>query len=301
MEGERIDLSDISTVRRLMAMFGLRFHKEFGQNFLTDGGIVREIADACSTDRSCTVLEIGPGIGTLTRELAANYKKVVALEIDENLLPVLKFTLTGFENATVHRADVLKVDLGELLKEDFQNGKVAVCANLPYYITSPILMYLLEGRLPFTSITVMVQEEVADRICADPGTKDYGAITPVIGYYASAIKLFRVPADRFLPAPKVDSAVVRLTLWQDGERPCHPKDEALFFKTIKAAFGQRRKTLLNALSAGFPERSKEQLREAITSLGLDPNIRGERLSVLEFSDLSDRLGSQLFADSASTR
>ena len=284
-----MNLSDISTVRRVMSMFGLRFRKEFGQNFLTDGSVVEEIAAACSDDPACTVLEIGPGIGTLTRALAENYRSVVALEIDENLLPVLQFTLSDLENVTVHRADVLKVDLSELLGSYFEVGKVAVCANLPYYITSPILMYLLESRLPFSSITVMVQEEVADRICAKPGTKDYGAITPVIGYYASAQKLFRVPADRFLPVPKVDSAVVRLSLWSDAERPCHPKNEDCFFKTIKAAFGQRRKTLLNALSSGFPERTKEELRDAIASLGLDPTIRGERLSVLQFSDLSDAL------------
>ena len=286
-----MNLSDISTVRRVMSMFGLRFRKEFGQNFLTDGSIVEEIAAACSTDPACTVLEIGPGIGTLTRALAENYRSVVALEIDEALLPVLQFTLSDFGNVTVHRADVLKTNLAELLKPSFEEGKVAVCANLPYYITSPILMYLLESRLPFSSITVMVQEEVADRICANPGTKDYGAITPVIGYYASAQKLFRVPADRFLPVPKVDSAVVRLTLWSDAERPCHPQSEDLFFKTIKAAFGQRRKTLLNALSSGFPNLTKEQLCGAIASLGLDPTIRGERLSVTQFSDLSDAIGS----------
>lgn len=285
-----MDLSDISTVRRLMAMFGLRFRKEFGQNFLTDGSVVEEIASACSADPACTVLEIGPGIGTLTHALAERYRSVVALEIDKNLLPVLAFTLSDADNVTVHHADVLKVDLRQLLQPYFERGKVAVCANLPYYITSPILMSLLESRLPFSSVTVMVQEEVADRICAKPGTKDYGAITPVIGYYASAQKLFRVPADRFLPVPKVDSAVVRLTLWQDAERPCHPRSEELFFKTIKAAFGQRRKTLLNALSSGFPNLTKEQIRESVAAIGLEPDVRGERLSVEQFSDLSDRLG-----------
>ncbi len=285
-----MDLSDISTVRRIMSMYGLRFRKEFGQNFLTDGSVVEQIADSCSSDPACTVLEIGPGIGTLTRALASRFASVVALEIDEHLLPVLQFTLADFDNVTVHHADVLKTDLHELLQPCFERGKVAVCANLPYYITSPILMYLLESRLPFESVTVMVQKEVADRICAMPGTKDYGAITPVIDYYASAQKLIRVPSDRFLPAPKVDSAVVRLTLRSDADRPCHPRSEEKFFKTIRAAFGQRRKTLVNALSAGFPDLSKEQIREAVVSLGLDPEIRGERLSVALFSDLSDRLG-----------
>ena len=196
------------------------------------------------------------------------------------------------------RADVLKVDLGELLRPCFARGEVAVCANLPYYITSPILMFLLESRLPFSSVTVMVQEEVADRICANPGTKDYGAITPVIEYYASAEKLFRVPADRFLPAPKVDSAVVKLTLRKENEQICHPASEELFFRTVKAAFGQRRKTLLNALSAGFGELPKDAIRDAISSLGLDPSIRGECLSVTQFSDLSDALKSQLFCGQA---
>ena len=240
-------------------------------------------------DRDCAILEIGPGIGTLTRELAAQYSSVKAVEIDAALIPVLQYTLAEFGNVTVWNADILKVDLREILRPYPEAGKVAVCANLPYYVTSPILLYLLESRIPFASVTVMVQEEVADRICAKPGTKDYGAITAVIGYYASAQKLFRVPAEKFVPVPKVNSAVVKLTLWPDDAKPCRPRSEETFFKTVKAAFGQRRKTLANALSTGFPELPKETIMGAISSLGLDPLIRGECLSVAQFSDLSDLL------------
>ena len=282
-----MNLWDPKTIRQIMAMFGLGFRKEFGQNFLTDPMVIEDIADACSLTEDCSVLEIGPGIGVLTQALAQRYQTVKALEIDKSLIPVLKYTLGDYDNVTVYNEDVMQANLEEILAEDFAAHPVSVCANLPYYITSPILMKLLESRLPFESITVMVQEEVADRLCAKAGSKAYGAITAVVNYYGSAEKLIRVPADRFVPAPKVDSAVIRITLWK--EKPCVPKNEEMLFRTIKAAFGQRRKTLANALDAGFPELDREKLRELIAKISDDANIRGERLDLAQFTTLSDLL------------
>ena len=286
-----MNLWDPKTIRQIMAMFGLGFRKEFGQNFLTDAMVIEDIADACSETEDCTVLEIGPGIGVLTQALAGRYETVKALEIDKSLIPVLKYTLDGYDNVTIYNEDVMQADLEELLSVDFEKHPVTVCANLPYYITSPILMKLLESRLPFESITVMVQEEVADRLCAKAGNKAYGAITAVVNYYGHAEKLIQVPADRFVPAPKVNSAVIRITLWK--EKPCKPQSEEMLFRTIKAAFGQRRKTLANALGAGFPELSREQIREIIGQISDDPNIRGERLDIEKFTVLSDLLGEAL--------
>ena len=280
-----MDLCNMKTIRDIMALFHLSAKKEYGQNFLTDSAVVADIAD--SAYGAQTVLEIGPGLGVLTRELAARYPTVKALEIDENLLPVLKYTLNDMPNATVINADVMKVDLAELLADDFARGGVSVCANLPYYITSPILMKLLESELPFDTITVMVQKEVAVRLCAGAGGKDCGAITAAVAYRGEAELLFTVPADRFFPAPKVDSAVVRIKLYK--EKPVVPKDEDTFFETIRAAFSQRRKTLLNSLSTGFPQISKERLAEFIAELGLRPDIRGEKLTVAEFAALSDMI------------
>ena len=282
-----MNLWDPKTIRQIMAMFGLGFRKEFGQNFLTDPMVIEDIADACSLTEDCSILEIGPGIGVLTQALAERYQTVKALEIDRSLIPVLKYTLEDYDNVTVYNEDVMQANLEEILAEDFAAHPVSVCANLPYYITSPILMKLLESRLPFESITVMVQEEVADRLCAKAGSKAYGAITAVINYYGFAEKLIRVPADRFVPAPKVDSAVIRITLWKD--KPCVPRNEEMLFRTIKAAFGQRRKTLANALDAGFPELDRERLRELIAEISDDPNIRGERLDLSQFTVLSDLL------------
>ena len=272
-------------------MFHLTFRKEFGQNFLTDRSVVEDIADSCCDNENSTILEIGPGMGTLTYELALRHKSVVALEIDRGLIPVLDYTLGEFDNVTVHNEDVMQADLEALLSPAFAEGPVSVCANLPYYITSPILMKLLECGLPFDYITVMIQKEVADRLCSPAGGKDYGAITAVLSYYGEAEKLFVVPADKFIPAPKVDSAVIRIRLYK--ERPYHPKDEALMFRTIKAAFAQRRKTLSNALSAGFSELTKEQINDIIAACGYEPTIRGERLDIAQFVELSDKIGELL--------
>lgn len=270
-----------------MDMFGINFKKEYGQNFLTDNMTVEDIADACSDDENTTVLEIGPGIGCMTRELAKRYKNVIALEIDTGLIPVLKYTLDGFKNVTVINDDVMKADLEEILTPYFAEGKVCVCANLPYYITTPILMKLIESKLPFESITVMVQSEVADRLCAGAGGKNCGAITAAIDYYGHAERLFVVNAERFMPPPKVNSAVAKITLWKD--KPVVPKDEAMFFRTVKAAFEQRRKTLPNSLMTGFSEISKERLTEIIIECGHKPDIRGEKLTVADFARLSDKL------------
>ncbi len=283
-----MNLCDIKTVRALMARHGLHFRKEFGQNFLTDPFVVSDIADSASPNPEATILEIGPGLGTLTRELAARYRSVVALEIDRSLIPVLGETLGEFSHVTVHNEDVMQADLSAILADAFAAGEVSVCANLPYYITSPILMRLLESGLPFGHITVMVQKEVADRLVSPPGGKDYGAITAAVAYYGEAHRLMEVPADRFVPAPKVDSAVVRIDLWR--EKPFCPRNEALLFQTIRAAFGQRRKTLANALATGFPELGKGAVARAIEACGLSPTVRGERLSVEEFVRLSDLLG-----------
>ncbi len=293
-----MNLCDYKTVQQIMEMFHLTFRKEFGQNFLTDRSVVEQIAESCCPDENSTVLEIGPGIGTLTAELCRNKKNVLAVEIDRGLIPVLKYTLGEFHNVTVVNADILKTDLSSLLQPYFLQGPISVCANLPYYITTPILMKLLESGLPFESITVMIQKEVADRLCAKAGSKDCGAITSVLAYYGVAEPLFQVPADRFIPAPKVDSTVIRIRLHR--EKPYRPQNEAMLFRTVKAAFGQRRKTLSNALIVGFPELNRSQVNQAIVQCGLDPTIRGEKLDIAQFTTLSDRLSEQLIADLSET-
>ena len=284
-----MNLCDMKTIRDIMSIFHLSAKKEFGQNFLTDAAVVADIAD--SAYGAQTVLEIGPGLGVLTRELAQRYPTVKALEIDDKLLPVLKYTLNDMPNATVIHGDVMEADLEELLAEDFKRGGVSVCANLPYYITSPILMKLLESELPFDTITVMVQKEVALRLCAGAGGKDCGAITAAVEYRGHAELLFTVPADRFFPAPKVDSAVVRISLYR--KKPVVPKDEDTFFATVRAAFSQRRKTLVNSLMTGFSGITKERFAELIEELGMRPDIRGEKLTLPQFAALSDLIYTEL--------
>ena len=282
-----MNLCDIKTIKQIMAMFSLNFRKEFGQNFLTNRMVVEDIADSCCENAHSTILEIGPGIGSLTHELAVRYDNVVALEIDRGLIPVLKYTLGDCPNVTVINEDVMKADLAEILAPYFEKGPVSVCANLPYYITTPILMKLLESNLPFEFITIMIQSEVADRLCAPCGGKDCGAITAVLNYYGAPEKLFRVSAGNFIPAPKVDSAVVRIRLHK--EKPYQPKDEEIFFRTIRGAFEQRRKTLPNSLSSVFGELTKDEITEIVTACGHDTNIRGEKLTIEEFTALSNAL------------
>jgi len=274
-----------------MDTFGLAFNKNLGQNFLINHFVVEDIADNCCGDEASTILEIGPGIGSLTKELAERYQNVVALEIDKGLITVLKFTLGSYPNVTVINQDVMKADLTAILEPYFKQGPVSVCANLPYYITTPIMMNLLESGLPFDYITVMIQAEVADRLCSAVGGKDCGAITTILNYYGTAERLFEVDKNNYLPAPKVDSTVIRIKLHK--EKPFVPKNEKIFFKTVKAAFEQRRKTLPNALNAGFPELTKEQCVCAVQQVNLDVNIRGEKLSLKDFIDLSDVIAGML--------
>lgn len=282
-----MDLCNINVIKSVMADAGITFHKEFGQNFLTNRIIPEDIADNCADTSDRMILEIGPGIGCLTQELAIRYKKVVAVEIDKGLIPVLNRTLAEFDNITVINDDILKVGLPVLIEKYSEGMPVSVCANLPYYITTPILMYLLESGVKFSSITVMVQNEVAARLAAKPGSSDYGAITAVLGYYGSVRKLFKVSAGCFIPAPKVDSAVVRIDLYD--RCPYEIKDERLFFNCIKAAFEMRRKTLENALTAKLGGFTKDEVAKVICDCGFDPKIRGERLSTEEFVRLSNAL------------
>ena len=284
-----MNLCDIKTIRDIMSIYNLTFRKEFGQNFLTNRMVVEDIADACCDTSDATILEIGPGLGVLTQELALRYRKVIAVEIDNGLIPALRYTLSDCPEGVVEviHGDVMKLNLSEILAPYFEQGPVAVCANLPYYITTPILMSLLESGLPFESITVMIQSEVVDRLCAKAGSSAYGAITAVLNYYGKAQRLFKVSAGNFMPAPKVDSAVVRIDLYK--EKPIVPQDEATFFRTIKAAFEQRRKTLSNALSTGFPDIPKADIIAMIESCGHRADIRGERLDTQQFCELSDKI------------
>lgn len=281
-----MELCHPATVRALMEEAGIHFRKEYGQNFLIEPAVPRQIAQACADEADSLILEIGPGIGCLTRELAVRYAKVVAIEIDRGLIPVLGKTLAPYKNVTVLEGDVMKTDLVELTARFGENRSVSVCANLPYYITTPILMYLLESGVPFSTITVMVQNEVAARLCAAPGSPDYGAITAVLGYYGTVRRLMRVPSGCFMPAPKVDSAVIRLDLFR--EKPVRAQNEPFFFSVIRAAFGMRRKTLVNALSASL-SLSKEKITEALACIGKRPDVRGERLCTSDFVALSDIL------------
>ena len=282
-----MDLCNLSTIKSIMADAGITFRKEFGQNFLTNRIIPEEIAENCADTSDRLILEIGPGIGCLTQELAMRYSKVVAVEIDKGLIPVLAKTLDEFDNITVINDDIMKIDIIELVNKYAEGKPVSVCANLPYYITTPILMRLLESGVKFSSITVMVQNEVAQRLSAPAGSSDYGAITAILGYYGTVRKLFKVSAGSFVPPPKVDSAVVRIDLYK--ECPFDIKDEKLFRNCIKAAFEMRRKTLENALSAKLGGFAKEEVASAISTSGFDAKIRGERLSTEDFVTLSNNL------------
>lgn len=281
-------LTDLSTIREVMTRHGVSFQKKFGQNFLISPQVPVNIAEAAVEliPEDCGILEIGPGIGTLTRELSARAKKVVALEIDTSLIPVLEETLADCENTTVINQDVLKTDLAELIEREFTSKglKVAVAANLPYYITTPIIMKLVESKLPLESITVMIQKEVASRLVAPAGDSEYGAITASLAYYGKVERLFNVPAGCFIPAPKVDSTVIRIAMHKDP--PVDVKDEQMLFKVIRGAFAQRRKTLSNSLRTEFP---KEIIPGCIESAGLAADIRGERLELSDFARLADAL------------
>ena len=282
-----MELTNPSVIRTLMEEAGITFRKDFGQNFLINRDTVARIADAAAEEEDTLILEIGPGIGTLTHALAERYARVVAIEIDRGLIPILGKTLADCPNATVIEGDVMKVDLAALIEREAEGRPVAVCANLPYYITTPILMRLLELHLPLSSITVMIQSEVADRLVAPAGSAEYGSITAVLGYYGEVRRLFTVAAGNFVPAPKVASAVVRIDLFRTPRYT--PASEPLLFRVIQAAFAQRRKTLTNALTSLGTGLTKEELTDLITSLGHSPTVRGERLSTAEFVALSDAI------------
>ena len=273
----------------IIQKYEFMFQKKFGRNFLIDTHVLEKIISAAGITKNDCVLEIGPGIGTMTQYLAENAGHVVAVEIDRNLIPILKETLADYDNVTVINEDILRVDI-KALAEEYNGGKpIKVVANLPYYITTPIIMGLFESGVPIDNITVMVQKEVADRMKEGPGSKDYGALSLAVQYYAEPEIVANVPPNCFIPRPNVGSAVIRLT--RHKEMPVEVKDPALMFKIIRASFNQRRKTLQNGLG-NAPELpyTKEQIAAAIAEMGLTPTIRGEALSLVQFAQLSDILG-----------
>ena len=284
--------TDYNEIRALLARHGFRFSKSLGQNFLTAAWVPERIAEEAGLDETVGVLEIGPGIGCLTEQLSRRAGKVLSVELDRSLQPVLAETLTGCENVEVLFGDVLKQDLPALVSESFPGLTPVVCANLPYNVTTPVLTALIESGC-FERITVMIQREVARRICASPGTADYGAFGLFVQWHCETEILFDVPPSCFVPQPKVTSTVIRLT--RRGQPPVQGKDEALLFRVIRAAFNQRRKTLVNALSAGLGL-GKEQVEKVLVLRGFDPKIRGEVLSIGDFSAITDELYSLIHAD-----
>lgn len=279
-----MDLTSPRVIRGIQDKFGFTFKKGLGQNFLTSRNVLEEIVDAADIDSG--VIEIGPGFGVLTSELAKNSDKVVTIEIDNHLIDVLEYTLSDFDNVKIINEDVLKLDLKKLIDEEFDGEKVSIAANLPYYITTPIISKLLEEKLPIKNIVVMVQKEVAQRMASQPSTKDYGAITILCQYFAKPSIVTTVPAALFVPPPKVDSAVLMLEIL---DKPSvDVKDEKLFFRVVKAAFSQRRKTLLNCLCANFPI-AKEEMSSLLESIDIMPSRRGETLSLQEFANLADTI------------
>jgi 16S rRNA (adenine1518-N6/adenine1519-N6)-dimethyltransferase len=280
-----------NTIKEIMNKYGFKFSKKLGQNFLIDGNIISSICDNSEITESDGVIEIGPGIGVLTYELCKRAKKVVAIELDKSLIPVLEDNMAEFDNFSLIQGDVLNVDLGKLIEDEFKGLNVKVVANLPYYITTPIIMKLLEEKLDIDKIVVMVQKEVADRLSSSPGSKDYGAITIAVQYYSDANTIVKVPNTVFMPRPNVDSAVIALDIHREPR--ISVKDEKLMFKIVKAAFGQRRKTVLNAVGALEMGISKEELREVLEECNIDPRRRGETFSIEEFAMLSDRLGEKV--------
>ena len=283
-----MELTNPADIRALLARHDFRFSKSMGQNFLTAAWVPSDIADASGADEHTGVLEVGPGIGCLTEQLAQRAAKVVSVELDERLRPVLAETLAAYPNVEIIFGDVLALDLAALCREKFGEGRAVACANLPYYITTPIIMGLFESGAPIDNITVMVQKEVADRMQVGPGSKDYGALSLAVQYYAEPYIVANVPPNCFIPRPGVGSAVIRLNRYQ--EPPVKVKDEQLMFRLIRASFNQRRKTLQNGIAnSGELSFTKEQIAKALESLGISANIRGESLSLAEFAALSDIL------------
>lgn len=280
------NLSNIGVIKNILERHNFTFSKTLGQNFLINPSVCPKIAEMGNAKKGFGIIEIGTGIGVLTNELAKRADKVVAIEIDGRLLPVLEETLAEYDNVKVINADVMEVDLHKLIEEEFRDMEVAVCANLPYYITSPILMMLLEERLPIKSVTVMVQKEAGVRLCAGMGTRDMGAVTVAINYFSTPKILFNVSRGSFMPAPNVDSCVVRFDI--NKQTPEGVTDEKFFFRTARGAFSQRRKTLANSVSSAM-KIDKQTVVKAIEQSGLDPNVRPEKLSMSEFITFSENL------------
>lgn len=280
-----MDLFSVKSIHEILGRHGFRFSKSLGQNFLTERTVCEKIVEYSQIGHEDYVLEVGPGIGSLTSELAYSAKKIVTVEIDRALLPVLDETLASFDNIKVINEDIMKCDLANLVKSEFNGEKPKVCANLPYYITTPIISYLIESKL-FYSITTMIQKEVAYRICAEAGTSDYGAFSVYVQYYTEPELLFVVDKECFVPQPKVQSAVVKLNIRENP--PVSPKSEKLFFRVVKASFAQRRKQLINSLFSEFKSiMSKEQIADLLVTLGHKTTVRGEELTIQDFSNISD--------------
>lgn len=277
----------------IIKKYGFGFQKRFGQNFLIDGNVVEKIVREAGITKDDFVLEIGPGIGTMTQILCENAREVAAVEIDKNLIPILAETLAPYDNVTVINEDILKVDVRKLAEEKNDGRPIKVVANLPYYITTPIIMGLFESHVPLESITIMVQKEVAQRMQVGPGTKDYGALSLAVQFYADAQIVLKVPASCFMPRPNVDSAVIKLVRHEDA--PVKVKDEQFMFRVIRAAFNQRRKTLANSLANSSELNgsghacTREDVTTALEAMGLPVGIRGEALTLAQFGELADRL------------
>ena len=283
----RFDLSDERTVRAVLSRHGFSFSKALGQNFLIDPTVCPEMARAATREGADCVLEIGPGIGVLTASLCEQAKQIVAVELDRRLFPVLRETLADYDNVELVEGDAMQLDLHALLRERFGEGaRIAVCANLPYYITSPLLMRLLECRLPIEKLVVMVQKEAAERLCAEVGSREAGAVTVAVRYYAEARTRFTVGREAFLPAPKVDSAVIELCVRKAPE--IELRDEAYFFQMVRAAFAQRRKTAVNGIAAGL-NLPKAAVAEAIADTGLPADVRAEKIPMEKLAQLANRL------------
>lgn len=283
-----MELSNIGTIKDILGRHGFTFSKSLGQNFLINPSVCPKMAEQSGAKKGVGVIEVGPGIGVLTCQLAERADKVVAIELDKRLLPVLDETLAEYDNIRIINDDILKIDLKKLIETELSGMEVVVCANLPYYITSPVIMKLLEDRLPINALTVMVQKEAAQRICAEVGSRQSGAVTVAVNYYAKPQILFGVSAGSFMPAPKVDSAVIRLDILKE---PCvQVEDEELFFKVVKAAFSQRRKTLPNSLSAGL-QISKLAVTNALKRANVPVNYRAEQLTMEQLAKISNAIGS----------
>jgi 16S rRNA (adenine1518-N6/adenine1519-N6)-dimethyltransferase len=284
------DIATPMRTREILDKYGFSFKKSLGQNFLIDTNILRRIVDFAELSNETGVIEIGPGIGALTEQLARRAKKVVAFEIDQRLLPILADTLSPYSNVCIIHQDVLKADIQRVIDDELTEvNDIMVVANLPYYVTTPIIMKLLTDRLPIRGIVVMLQKEVADRISAQPGTKDYGSLSIAIQYYTKAETVMTVPRTVFMPQPNVDSAVIRLT---KREKPLvEVTNEPFFFQVVRASFGQRRKTILNNLTSNLPNGKllKEAIENVLIELHIDPRRRGETLTIAEFASLSNRL------------